>query len=319
VPIVAVSNYYWFDDDLDGKRDPAELPMVGGKVELLNPDGTPATDADGNPVRFASTDESGYFVFDNLLPGNYRLRFTPPAGYAFTKKGSGGALDDSNTNPSGVTDTFSVEPIVSGDTVDEFTKPIKALKWNPTIGAGLVPIVAVGDYLCYDANGDGLQDRGEAPVRDVLVRLVNPDGTPALDADGNEVAAIRTDVRGHYFFDNLLPGSYRVQYPEQVGYRFTTNLGGDDTKDSDANSLTGLTDIFVIHGSVTGETIADTDPATKAIYVDPSFDAGCIEAKLPATGSNPESIWWTALFLLLAGTALLLPSRRRERNSARVH
>ncbi len=315
VPIVAISNYYWFDDDRDGTREPTELPVVGGKVELLNPDGTPATDADGNPVPPVNADENGYFLFDNLIPGDYKLRFTPPPGYVFTKKGSGGALDDSNTNPDGVTDTFSVEPIVTGNTVDETTEPIKALKWNPTVGAGLVPIVAVGDYVWFDTDGDGLQDRGEEPAHNALVRLVNPDGTPALDADGIPVAEVRTDARGRYLFDNLLPGSYRVQFPTPLGYLLTTNLGGDDTTDSDADTLSGLTDVFTIYGRATGNTIADTDPATKALFVDPTIDAGYVEAELPPTGSDPYPMWWIALCLLLAGAALHLTTRRCGRDA----
>ena len=51
-----------------------------------------------------------------------------------------------------------------------------------------------------DADFDGIQDSGEAPVPGVTVTL--------LDADGNELATTTTDADGAYLFDQLVPGSF---------------------------------------------------------------------------------------------------------------
>ena len=83
-PVVAVGNYTWVDADKDGVQDVGELPIAGVKVELFDAFGNPATDYDGNPVAAVYTNAQGYYLFDNLLPGDYTIRFTGPAGYDLT-------------------------------------------------------------------------------------------------------------------------------------------------------------------------------------------------------------------------------------------
>jgi hypothetical protein len=258
-------------------------------------------------------DGTGYFLFDNLLPGDYRLRFTPPPGYAFTSKGSGGAEHDSNTNPNGVTDTFSVEPVVTGDTVDELTDPIRALKVNPTVGAGLVPVVAVGDYVWFDDNVNGVQDAGEQGVPGVSVEIFNPDGTPAIGADGLPVPAVLTDLNGRYLIDNLLPGDYYVVFTRPVFGQFTGADTGADNRDSDADVVTGRTAVFTISNFSAGNTTVDTDPSTRARFINGTIDAGIIVPKLPDTGGLAERLLCLVLLPVLLGLAMIVVTRRRRR------
>jgi YD repeat-containing protein len=76
--------------------------------------------------------------------------------------------------------------------------------------------------------------RGEPGVSGVTVTL--------YDANGNVLATTTTDASGAYSFTNLPPDTYQVGFTLPVGYDFTgTNLGGDDTLDSDADPITGLT------------------------------------------------------------------------------
>ena len=312
-PVVAVANYYWFDADADGVRDPGEAPVVGGLVELLDANGNPVRDADGNPVGPVETDGSGYFFFDNLVPGTYRLRFTPPAGYAFTQKGSAVDPADSNANPSGLTDPFRVESYAAGATDALTPDGASAILWNPTVGAGLVPVVAVGDVVWIDADKDGIQDAGELPLEGVEVVLLNPDGTRARDADGRLVRPVFTDADGRYLIDNLVPGEYRIRFILPAQYTFTTSGSGSAALDSNADPLNGTTDVFVIRGRDKGNTVVDDDPSTVAIFVDPTIDAGVVLIEIPATGLDPRVPLGVAFALVGLGIALTLGSSRRKR------
>ncbi len=71
---------------------------------------------------------------------------------------------------------------------------------------------SIGDFVWLDANRDGLQDAGEVGI---------PDVTLALWLDSNEdgeydtlVATEMTDENGWYLFDELPPGTYRVNVDE---------------------------------------------------------------------------------------------------------
>ncbi|NJN34722.1 MAG: hypothetical protein HC817_11195, partial [Saprospiraceae bacterium] len=91
----------------------------------------------------------------------------------------------------------------------------------------------LGNFVWIDANKNGLQDVGEAPVKDVIVQLHK--------ADGALVATDTTDAAGLYLFENLQPGEYYLQFVTNSlpnNYSFTTaNVGTADSLDSDADAL----------------------------------------------------------------------------------
>lgn len=58
-------------------------------------------------------------------------------------------------------------------------------------------ITALGDYVWYDLNSNGIQDETDTGVAQVRVNLLN--------AAGNVVATKTTDSQGRYLFDNLTP------------------------------------------------------------------------------------------------------------------
>ena len=100
-------------------------------------------------------------------------------------------------------------------------------------------IAAIGDYVWYDVNLDGIQDDGESGVPDVTVNL--------YDGMGTFVISTTTDINGVYHFTDLAPGDYYLEFEPPAGYTISPqDQGGDDDKDSDADPNTGQTIITTL-------------------------------------------------------------------------
>ncbi|MCP9754907.1 DUF11 domain-containing protein, partial [Lacihabitans sp. CCS-44] len=110
--------------------------------------------------------------------------------------------------------------------------------------AYVVPTASLGDFVWDDINGNGIQDGTEIGVQGVIVNLF---GT---DQDGNPVSrTTTTDANGKYLFDDLVPGSYFVEFIRPTGYTGSDkDQGTDDTKDSDADKITGKTGTITLAG-----------------------------------------------------------------------
>jgi LPXTG-motif cell wall-anchored protein len=125
---------------------------------------------------------------------------------------------------------------------------VDAVFIDPTLDLGIWTNVAVGNYVWFDDNHDGIQNEApERGVNGVTATLFADDGiTPVtFDVDGSPIAPIATanDATGrpgYYRFENLLPGTYVVKFSTiPAGFSPTTpDLGGDDALDSDGLTAT---------------------------------------------------------------------------------
>ncbi|NDY93734.1 SdrD B-like domain-containing protein, partial [Ideonella livida] len=102
--------------------------------------------------------------------------------------------------------------------------------------------IFVGDKVWLDANGNGLQDSGEAGQGGVTVNL--------LDAAGTVVASTTTASDGSYVFANIAAGTYSVQFVAPAGYAFTAQGAGASAVDSDASTLGQTGSFTVVDGQV---------------------------------------------------------------------
>ncbi|PIE82264.1 MAG: hypothetical protein CSA11_01185, partial [Chloroflexi bacterium] len=103
-----------------------------------------------------------------------------------------------------------------GGRVPEISLPVISNDVSVTMVAG-----SIGDFVWLDANGDGVQDPGEAPIPGTELALLDDAGNPIyVDANGNVVPAgtagavpytTTTDANGLYLFENLPAGDYQVQ------------------------------------------------------------------------------------------------------------
>ncbi|UUI04700.1 Cna B-type domain-containing protein [Oceanobacillus jeddahense] len=63
---VSVGDYVWIDVNKDGLQDETDIPLEGVVLTIEDEDGNPVTDVYGNPVGPVTTDENGYYIFENL-------------------------------------------------------------------------------------------------------------------------------------------------------------------------------------------------------------------------------------------------------------
>jgi protocatechuate 3,4-dioxygenase beta subunit len=208
----------WVDRNGDGIQDAGEVGLAGVTVKLF----------DGVGAQVGSdtaTDASGLYTF-TVTPGTYSVKFTAPGGYTFTLRNQGTSANDS-------------DPDLTGRTADV---TIASGEANPTIDAGLYQPAAIGNYVWYDANGDGLQDGGERGIAGVTVRI--------FTGGGANVLTTTTDASGLYTF-TVTPGTYYVNFTVPGVYTFTLRNQGTGANDSDADPATGRTaDVTIASGEV---------------------------------------------------------------------
>ena len=252
----SLGNYVWFDENGDGIQNATEKPIAGVTVNLLY--------AAGGVVQTTTTDAAGHYSFDSLTTNNYRVQIIAPLEYSgFTKANAIG--DDAQDSD------FDVASLSHIITLDASKDANDILRNNPTIDAGLIRIGSIGNYVWYDENANGIQESTETPVANVTVNL--------LDNAGNILKTTITNSNGFYLFDSLLTNSYRVQVVTPANYDgfTTTNLGANDTKDSDFGK-TGLSHLINLD---TSKEIADT------LRNNPNIDAGLVRF-----GSIGNYVWF---------------------------
>lgn len=186
--------------------DPAFEPIAGVEIQLF--------DNDGNLVATTQTNGDGFYQFENLNPGTYSIVEVQPNGYL----DGGDVLGQVNGQDNGV--------LLGNDRIG-----------NIVLGSGQEGVrydfceyepATIKGTVYYDRNNDGAQQTGNEPgIEGVRIQL--------FDDQGNLVAETLTDANGDYFFEDLMPGNYRIRQIQPTDY------------------VDGKESIGTVNGVVTGE------------------------------------------------------------------
>lgn len=255
---VAIGNVVWLDNGAgggtanDGIKNGTEPGIPGVDVRLYNVGDIPGVDA---PVATTTTGVNGYYVFDDLLPGDYFL-YIPPTEFqsggtlenypsstgngsdeTTNETGDENGIDDSAPAVNGIRSTnYTLQPNTepTGEPQPNYTGALDDNNVNFTADFGFAELVAIGNRVWLDTGAgvfynNGILDAGESGVNNVTVQLytaagvevpVGPDGI--LGTGDDALGGVLTSAGGYYRFDRLYPGSYYVQIPSS---EFTA--GGD--------------------------------------------------------------------------------------------
>ena len=161
----------WFDEDIDGILDTEETGITDVVVELRNNLGV--------LIATTVTDQFGNYLFDDLPQGTFTVEVVDAT------------LPDDLQNTAGVggVDPKSV-PVGQGENVTDVN-----FGYIPDDFATVPTEGAIGDRVWADANGDGIQDPGEAGINGVTLTL--------RDSAGTALATTTTSENGDYLFANV--------------------------------------------------------------------------------------------------------------------
>ena len=208
----SLGNRVWFDTNNDGKIDAAEVGINGVTVTLLNSDNTvydkDPTTAGIQPYT-VTTANGGYYRFDGLPAGNYKVRVDSTnfntggalLGYADTTGNVTGSVDSTATSsgengidPTSVIGSNAASPRQAGILSNAVTlgTGANAPTGETDLGTGDAAkpdamtdlTVDFGFYrlnlsgtVFNDGNDDGLLNNGDSGRDGVVVRLYYPDNT----------------------------------------------------------------------------------------------------------------------------------------------
>lgn len=237
----SISGTIYNDTDATWTNDSPgiDYPFEGVTVRLLDADGNPVKDSTGAEIT-TKTDANGNYKFDRLPLGSYKVEVV--SGEAQLQGETVKLSDFKQTYGYGSSTDRSQAGKGKLLTPDPITlTPTKANV--PNVDFAFVKPAAIGDYVWFDANKDGIQDKSEYGVPGVKVSIVDAVGNPVIDANGKTVEPVFTDANGKYKFENLLPNpdnivasggnaAYKVTFTVPDGYSITkTNatIGGEDS------------------------------------------------------------------------------------------
>lgn len=200
----SIRGLVWEDINGNGIRELNEpfLKDVSVSIEGYSGEGT---FIDLNVI----TDSTGVYIFEDLVPGSYKLFLNIPFSYVLTEANIGSEEFDSDF----ITEVFDFD-LSSGLNLEN-------------IDAGMLVLGIIGDYVWADANNNGLQDTMEMGISNIVLTIEGNQNNGKLFQ-----STTITDQTGAYLFDNLWPGTYTISVDKTPRYELTIfNVG-----DSELNS-----------------------------------------------------------------------------------
>lgn len=274
----SLGNFVFLDNDGDGIQDTGEPGVENIIVNLY--------DDNDNLLEITVTDPSGFYIFDDLYPGNYYVEFILPSDYEFTFPFQGfNNSSDSNVNGSngaGTTDIINLGPGENDLTID----------------AGVYICVPVGDLVWYDTNINDVWDSVENGINGLKVTLFRwVDGSPLMWEETFTSHKPGSPSDDGYFKFCAPPGDYFIEFsvPSQGLVPTKANIGNDEEADSDVTDANGLhtTNTFTLtQGNDKCDIGAGYYPMASVgdhVWYDDNFDGLRQATEAPAQGVTIEA------------------------------
>jgi len=221
----SIGDRVFYDVDASGLPDGGTEPGINGvKVDLYTGTCAARTGLWSSQV----TSGNGNYSFTQLPAGSYCVdvdESTLPAGYALTTANEPRTVnlaDGQNFTtadfgyraacPSGVPNVA-----VTAGVVDETGSALATRQSVACVDIEPRP-GAIGDYVWYDANGNGIEDVAEPGIANVTLRLYRDNGNGVFDPLSDTlVLTTTTDADGGYLFGGLAAGTYFVRVTDANG------------------------------------------------------------------------------------------------------
>ncbi len=254
----------WFDADADGLQDASEPGIPGVEIELwadVNGDGTPDT-----LHATTTTDAQGNYLFESLVGGDYIVRISA------SETDAGGTLASLTVSPANIgaaEDVDSNGTVGADGVVAAGVVSVGSGASVRTVDFGFYGSGSLGDFVWFDANGNGLQDDlATSGLGNVVLELRwDSDGDGAVDT---LLATTVTSGDGFYRFDRLPAGLLEVRVQP------TTLPGG-----------------LVPSYDLDGTSSANVAQATLAFGEDRSdVDFGYWVQLIGSSGALGDLVWW---------------------------
>lgn len=305
-----IGDYVWFDENRDGVQDPGEPGVPGVRVILQSRQGN---DGKWTFYEETTTDASGLYRFEGLKGGldadvQYRVIFDTDRTLTIPRAGSDSAVDS---------DAMAV-------LIQDLGYPTRTIllgygETDLTWDAGVVEVVsALGDYVWYDLNRNGIQDPDEQGVPGVVAALEhNPTGQIDRAEAWLEIARTQTNDAGYYRFTDLAEGYYRVKFLLPEGYVVTLlESAGMDGYAIDSDAIRINQNGWYLTRSIYLE--ADTVDLTWDAGIYPGApgqddDQGDPGSGGPSTGDGFAAATLLAVMITALGALLRLTARRKRR------
>ena len=203
-PAYTLGNRVFNDINRNGIQDDGEPGVDGVTVELYF-----NASCIGPADQTDTTEDGGYYEFTNLPAGDYCIRFSNlPADYivSVANQGSDDAVDSDGIDTGNGTATIPNISLSSNDLTQDLGIHQKG------------PLAAIGDFVWYDSDADGIQDAGEPGIGNVTLDLYLDDGDGICEPGGDDtlVDTTVTNADGSYLF-TVAPGSYCVDVTDTNG------------------------------------------------------------------------------------------------------
>jgi len=271
-PAVEIGDYIWNDANMDGIQDASEAPIPGVVVSLL--------DSAGAVLGTTVTDVNGEYSFSVPPNLNFTIKLDNPVNFA-----PGGPLDGFSLT----LQDAGTDDLLDSDAIDMGGVPAIMLT-SPATGQdlsfdfGFNQPVQIGNFVWFDANGNGIQDVTEAGIIGVTVSL--------FDKTTNAfVSSVLTDVNGRYLFDVAPDFNFTIKLDNPADYApggaldglviTFQDAGADDLLDSDAMDMSGFAAVMGV---------------SPLIGSDLSFDLGFTDVPVspifPGVATGPTFFFW---------------------------